>query len=182
VIKNIIIASRYAEGFISYADSSIGLDKALEDLKKVKDLMRDNPEFVEFLFTPYVAFVDKEDFIDKVLKKGFSEEIKHFLKLLIDKGRIDYFSDIVEYARVKYSHFGETEVLLKTTFPLDLSAIRKIRVALEQKYKKKFKFYIDLDSNLLGGIQVIMGNTVIDGSVRRRLDELKEKLMSVGVK
>ena len=41
------------------------------------------------------------------------------------------------------------------------------------------RFYIDLDGSLLGGVQVVIGNTIIDGSVRKRLDELKEKLTTI---
>jgi F0F1-type ATP synthase delta subunit len=53
---------------------------------------------------------------------------------------------------------------------------------LENKLHKKFKFYIDVDADLLGGVQVIMGDdTIIDGSVKKRLSDLKEKLRGVRV-
>ena len=64
---------------------------------------------------------------------------------------------------------------------MDLELIREIKNNLEDKFKKKFKLYINLDGSLLGGIQVVIGNTVLDGSVRRRLDDLKEKLKALRV-
>jgi len=82
---------------------------------------------------------------------------------------------------VAYAHLGRTDAVLRTSSPLDLELIRKIRDKLEEKFQKKFKFYIDLDTNLLGGVQVIIGNRIIDGSLRRRLDELKGKLLAARV-
>lgn len=180
MIKDSIVVSRYAEAFINLVKESIGIDKALLDLKKVKSMMRENHEFKEFLESRQIAFVDKSSLIDKLLDKEFSDEIRNFLKLLIDKDRINKALDIFEYIRIKYSYRGE-EVLLKTTFPIELGLIKRLENALEKKFQKKFKFYIDLDSSLLGGVQVVVGNKTIDGSVKRRLDDLKEKLMAVQV-
>jgi len=66
--------------------------------------------------------------------------------------------------------------LLKTSFPLEPDLIQLIREGLERKFQRKLKLQSKLDRNLLGGVKVIMGNTVIDGSVRKRLEGLREKL------
>ena len=105
--------------------------------------------------------------------------MRNFLKLLLDKKRFNIFIDVAEYLRVKYSHEGQVDVLLKTAFPLDLELIEKIQVALKKRFKQNLRFYIDLDGSLLGGVQVVIGNTIIDGSVRRRLVELRDKLINV---
>jgi F-type H+-transporting ATPase subunit delta len=165
---------------LKFARGKIGMEQALLGLKQVKDIMRDNHAFKELLQSPEIGVVDKCRIIDEVLE-GTSAQIKYFLKLLIDKGRIVLFEDIAEYARGKYAHAGETEVLLKTTFPVDLSLLKKIKAALEKKINGRVKLYIELDSGLLGGIQVIIGNTIIDGSVRKRLEGIKEKLLSVSL-
>ena len=101
------------------------------------------------------------------------------MKLLLEKKRIDIFQDVAEYLRVKYSHEGQVDVLLKTAFPLDLELIEKIQAALRNKFKQDLRFYIDLDGSLLGGVQVVIGNTIIDGSVQKRLQELREKLNTI---
>jgi len=172
-----IVTERYAEAFVGFAKETIGLEIALKDLRNLKNIViHDNPEFLEFLSNLDISYTEKCEFIDKVLN-DFSPEFRQFLKLLIEKERINKIEDIVQYIREKYSQGGKVPALLKTAFPLDLELIKIIKDKLESKLKKKFKLYIDLDGNLLGGVQVIIGNTVIDGSVRKRLDELKEKLM-----
>ncbi len=182
MIKDEIIIKRYADAFVGFLKGTVGLQKGLQDLRNLKNtVIRDNPEFLQFLERLEITYTEKCDFIDKVLKDDFSEETRQFLKLLLRKDRIDKLIDIIEYIRITYSHIGRVEALLRTGFPLDLELIKAIEDKLEEKLQKKFKFYIDLDGELLGGVQVVIGNTVIDGSVRCRLDELKEQLMTIRV-
>ena len=69
--------------------------------------------------------------------------------------------------------------MLKTAFPLELDLIRRIEAALKKKFKQDLRFYINLDGSLLGGVQVVIGNTIIDGSVKKRLEGLRERLTRV---
>lgn len=179
---NKIVTKRYAEAFVGYAKETIGLDKLIESLKALRsEVIHDNPEFLKFLESKEITLAEKYAFIDTVLGDDFTPEIKHFIRLLIDKGRINILSDVIEFIRVNYSYGEQVEVLLKTSTPLDLSLIRDIKDSLSRKLQKKLKFYIDLDGSLLGGIQIIVGNRLIDGSVRKRLDDLKQKLLTVRV-
>jgi F-type H+-transporting ATPase subunit delta len=182
MITDGIVVQRYAEAFVAYARQTCGLDKALLDLRNLKNIvMHDNPEFLEFLETPQAAYTQKCEFIDAVLKEEFSAELRQFLKLLLEKRRIDKIGDIVEYIRLTYGHAGKIRALLRTSFPLDLQLLRQIKDKLENKFQKKFMLYIDLDGSLLGGIQLVIGNKVIDGTIKRRLDELHQALMSARV-
>jgi len=182
MIKDEIIVKRYADAFMGFLKENIGVEKGLLDFKDLKDaVIRNNPEFMHFLQSQEITYTEKCDFIDKIVRDGFSEELREFLKLLIRKDRINKLADIMEYIRTAYSYIGEEDVLLKTSFPLDIELIKTIEERLQKKSQKKLKFYIDLDGELLGGVQVIIRNTVIDGSVRRRLDELKEQLMAIKV-
>ncbi|MBI4981816.1 MAG: ATP synthase F1 subunit delta [Candidatus Omnitrophica bacterium] len=180
-VKDEIVVKRYADAFIGYAKENIGLERAVEDFKNLKTVIRDNPEFFSLLCGMALGLGEKFNLLEKVLGADFSQETKNFLKLLLDKERIDKLLDIAEYIRVTFSHAGEEDVLLRISFPLDLETIKKIEDTLEKHFNKKFKFYIDLDGSLLGGIQVVIGNTIIDGSVKRRLVDLKEKLMTARV-
>jgi F-type H+-transporting ATPase subunit delta len=178
---DVVIAKRYGDAFVSSARKSIGLERILRDFKELKVIMQDNPGFAFFLHSPDISESQKKDFIDKVLGEDFSYDFKQFLKLLLAKRRIDKVLDIAEYVRLNYAHEGEAEAVLKTSFPLDLEVIQNIKDKLENRLNKKLKLFIDLDGGLLGGVRLVIGNTVVDGSLRRRLDELKEKLLTVRV-
>ena len=178
-MKDEIVAKRYADAFLKYARSTCGQEKAISDFKNIKEALTENPQLSEFLESPAIAFSEKKVFIERLLSEGFSDEFGQFLKLLLRKGRIDKLTDISEYIRVTYAHGQRTQALLKTSFPLELELIGLIVERLERKFKKKIKLYIELDGNLLGGIKVIIGNMVIDGSVRRRIDELRGNLEAI---
>ncbi len=179
MIKNEVVVSRYAEAFLSFARQNCGLDKALEDVVIVKNIIRDNPGFGELLDNPEIAYTEKCAIIDRVIRDGISDEIRDFLKLLLEKKRFEIFLDVAEYLRGKYSHHGQVDVLLKTAFPLELELIKRIEAVLKKRFKRDLRFYIDLDGSLLGGVQVTIGNTIIDGSVKKRLVELKDKLITL---
>ncbi len=181
MIKDKILVKRYAEAFMAFAKETIGKDKALEDLKNLRNvIISDNPEFLELLRGMEISYSEKCEFLDNVLNEDFAEETKQFLKLLVEKGRIDEITDIAEYLRITYA-YGEEEALLKTSFPLDLELIKEIEDKLESKFNKKFKFFIELDANLLGGVQVVIGNKIIDGSVRNRLEGIRQTLRKAQV-
>ncbi|MFA5144777.1 MAG: ATP synthase F1 subunit delta [Candidatus Omnitrophota bacterium] len=175
-MKDAIIVRRYSEAFLRYAEKPLQKEAVLGCFKQVKDVFRKDPEMWDFFTAPQITFTEKSDFIDGFLCKDFPEEFRNFLKLLIERQRIDKFMEIAEYIRLKYVRAQKAEAVIKTSFPIELDQIQLIKEALERKFKRGFKLYIELDGSLLGGVQVVIGNTIIDGSVRKRLDELKEKL------
>jgi len=176
-----LVVKRYAGAYMDFAKGTVGLEKAVLDFKSLKMLIRANPGFQEILHSFDVSFSEKCDFIEKVLGEDYSKEFRQFLKLLLEKKRIDKIVEIADYVRVAYAHLGETEAILRTSFPLELDVIRQIKERLEKKLARKIRFYINLDGSLLGGVQVVIGNTILDGSVRKRLNDLKEKLLTLRV-
>ena len=100
---------------------------------------------------------------------------------MIDKGRFDNFTDIADYVRVTYSHGIEVDALLKVSYPLDTETIRRIKGIIEKKLGKKLHLYLELDSDLLGGVYAKIENILIDGSVRRRLEDMRAKLLATRV-
>jgi F-type H+-transporting ATPase subunit delta len=176
MIRNRVVVSRYAEAFMAVAKTTCGVDKVLQDMSDVKNIIRGNPGFSELMNNPEISHTEKCSVIDEVIRDGISEDVRNFLKLLLEKKRFGIFLDAAEYLRAKYAHHGQLDVLIKTAFPLDLELIKRIEAVLRKKFKQELRFYIDLDGSLLGGVQVVIGNTIIDGSVLKRLADLGEKL------
>jgi len=180
-MKEASLAKRYAEAYLSYAkEAGLKVLEAVRETSNLKILLYQNPEFYEFLRNTDFLYLEKCSVIDNVLLQ-FSAQLKEFLKLLVSKGRIRSLIDICDYLRVNYTHPGVSDALVKTSFPLDLELIARIKDKLEAKLKKKLQLYIELDAELLGGVQVTVGNKVFDGWVRKRLDDLREKLELVRV-
>lgn len=181
MIKDRVVVIRYAKAFVSYAGAGIGFETALAEIRSIRKLIRENPEFKDFLDSSDITVYEKKQLIEKVFKDEVSQEVINFLRLLLEKKRIANFSDIADYLLLVYAHEGEEEAILRTSLPLDIGLVKRLEEKLSLKYGKKFKFYIDLDGSLLGGVQVVIGNTILDGSVQKRLSDLKEKLKETEV-
>jgi F-type H+-transporting ATPase subunit delta len=175
----IAAAKRYADGFLEYAKAGIGQERALSELVALKEIFRDNPEIVSLLESPQMTYEEKAGVIDTVLRSGFSEDARNLLKLLLKKGRIGIVEEIADWARRKYAHLGETDAVLKVSYPLDTEILKSVKDALEKVLKTRLHLYVNIDPELKGGIKVAVGNLVFDGSTKKRLEDLKDKLMAV---
>jgi F-type H+-transporting ATPase subunit delta len=176
-----ILIKRYAEAFMFYAGQEIGTVKLSEEIWDLNVLLEQNRDFTSFLQSHRITLKEKFSFLDSVVGENFSVEIRNFMRLLLVKGRFNLLRDICDRIRRAYLFGERAEVLIKTAFPLDLDLIQKIEQRLEEKFLKGFRFYIELDPNLLGGVQIMIGNRVIDASVKRRLDDLRRGMMKVRV-
>ncbi len=176
-----ILARRYGDAFLAFTKEGCGIEKGFDDLRNVNCILVDNPDLDSFLLTPGIDDKEKFEVLENVVGNDFSDEIKYFLKLLISKGRFDKFGDIADYVRTVYSHGSEVDALLKVGYPIDTEVIKRIKDAIENRLNKKLHLYIELDPDILGGIYAKIGNILIDGSVKRRLDDMRTKLLTTKV-
>ncbi|MFA6321217.1 MAG: ATP synthase F1 subunit delta [Candidatus Omnitrophota bacterium] len=176
-----ILAKRYGDAFMAFIKDGCGLEKGVADLRNVRRIFLDNPDLENFLLTPGIDHAEKFQVLENVIRNGFSEEVIYFMRHLIEKGRFDKFSDIADYVRITYSHGIEVDALLKVSYPLETESIRRIKSAIENKIHKKLHLYIELDSDLLGGVYAKIENILIDGSVKKRLEDMRSKLLATKV-
>ena len=172
-----LISKRYAEAYMAFSEPKIGLSRCIEDMKDVRTVLRQNPDFLHFLKAPEVDKEAKAAVLDRVLGDVLADETRTFIKYLIDKKRVAVLSNVAEYIRIVYSHGVVIDVVLRTTFPMELEIIERIKAQVESFACKKVNLYLELDPDLLGGAQVVIGNTIIDGSVRNRLMQLKKQML-----
>lgn len=171
-----VVARRYADAFLAYARETIGFEQGLRELQEIKRIVRDNPDLKSFLETPDIIAAEKGEAIDAILSADYSAETRNFMKLLVKNKRIDRLIDIAEFARLNYTHGIEHDAVLKTSYTVDTAVLNELKQALEKRTQKKLHLYIQMEPDLLGGVSAQVGNIIIDGSVKRRLADLREKL------
>ncbi len=180
-MKEKALIKRYAEAYLAYMKEAGNIDVAISEIKNVKSILRENADLKSFFLSKKINYSQKCEFIDLVFKDSLLPKTRNFLKFLIDKNRIQYLADIADYVRVNYGRGNVKEAIVKTSFPMDTDFLVRIKKGLEDKFNTKLHLYIELDSTLLGGIKVIIGNRIIDGSVKKRLDDLRTRLLKVRV-
>lgn len=180
-MRDTVATKIYAQGFAGLIKNTIGYEKGIEELFRLRQIITDHSELMEFFNNPEIIRHEKYHLIDKVFASDFSIEVVHFLKLLLEKKRFENVVDIIDYVRMLYLRSQRINVLVKTVIPLDVDMLEIIKKKLEKRFAANVALYIGIDPDLIGGVELVIGNTVINGSVKKRINELKEKLMTVRV-
>jgi len=149
-------------------------DKFEQGLKEVAIVFNSNDEFRKLLYDPRI---DNEIKIE-VIKEVFSEYAQgvfvNFLKLLIQEKRINLVNEIAEEYANK-NRFSKNELAIKIIVAHQIQDEQITEII--EKYKKMYKvnsikYEIVIDKEILGGIKVMVGNTVYDGSVKTKLKQM----------
>ena len=101
----------------------------------------------------------------------------NFLYVLIEEGRTSGLSDIAsDYKRLYYEQEGITEAVVTTAAGMSRDAAEKLKAKLEAKYKKKVLLSEKTDPSIMGGVIVRVGDEMIDGSLRTKLDRIGKQM------
>jgi F-type H+-transporting ATPase subunit delta len=177
-VRDESVSRNYAEALLDLAERHEGIDVYQESIQSVTRLLDEDPSFRLFLETPRIDAEDKK----AVVKKAFASlpvPFVNFLLVTIDKRRQRLlssigrsFSDLVD-ARRNRAH-------VDVTVARNITEETKDRVAekLSALLGKTAILHVRVNPEILGGIVVRSGDTIYDGSLRRRLDRMRRRLNS----
>ncbi|MFH1605444.1 MAG: F0F1 ATP synthase subunit delta [Pseudomonadota bacterium] len=104
-------------------------------------------------------------------------EAKNFVNLLIENGRLPALPEIfVLFEELKNEREGVVDAQISTAFELDAAQLASLVADLEKRFKRKINPQVSIDRDLIGGVRVVVGDEVIDGSVRGKL-----RAMAIGL-
>ena len=181
------VGKRYAVALFNAALSEDVLDQVHGDLTSFAKLVVDDPAFRVFLASHRVASDEKHDLIVAAISERASGLFVKFVLLLINKKRIDEFAkhrfeDILEPFEALYQeHNRILRVSVVTALPMDAELERKTRETIERRTGKSAKIERHIDPKIIGGMVMIAGGQIIDGSIRSQLDELRQELLEARV-
>lgn len=173
--------SRYANAFadvITAAKLDMGaIDQKLADFLAT---WRDSLELREFFQNPAISVNDKVAILDKLnAKLGMQKELRNLIAVLISHNRIAHIAEVAEaYRRLLQDQMGIHPAEIVTARELDAQEREALLSQVAQLAGGKVEASFKLDASILGGTVVRIGSTVYDGSVRGRLDRLKEALIA----
>lgn len=179
-MNDISVFKRYGEALLSYAKDRDLLDQVVRDVVFIKKIIEKDDELIEFLHSMEIGEAEKLDLLVKAFT-GLSEPVTGFLRLLVERGRIGDLLEICLAIEKLHKNRFESECLIRSSFPLEEAHVLMIKAKLEKKLRRKLRVVVEVDKTLIAGIQAIVDNVIIDGSLKHRLDELKDKLLAVKV-
>jgi len=112
-----------------------------------------------------------------VLTGKLTGETENFVRVLAENGRLDVLSEIrAQYESLKNAREGTVEADVYTAFEMDPAQVADLVARLERKTGRKVKARVSVDKSLIGGVKIVIGDKVIDGSARAQLAALENVL------
>ncbi|MEH7082306.1 F0F1 ATP synthase subunit delta [Neobacillus drentensis] len=178
-MSNSMVAKRYALALLNIAKETNSLGVIEEELRVVKEVVQYNPELKAILNSSKLSLEKKKEII-KTAFASVNVNVLNTLLILIDRHREDQIIDLAnEFLELANEEMGVAEAEVYSTRALTDAEREAISSVFAAKIgKKSLKIENIVDSNLLGGIRLRIGNRIYDGSLRGKLDRLERKLLS----
>ena len=136
-----------------------------------------NAQLQQFAESPKVTAQQILDLVCSVAKSALDEQAKNFLHTVIDNGRLAVLPEIADQFRALVNaQSGSSDAVVHSAYPLDASAVAEVSVALEKRFGRKLNVSVQVQPELIGGIRVVVGDEVLDTSVKARLEQMKVAL------
>jgi ATP synthase F1 delta subunit len=170
------IAAVYARSLFEVASEQDKLDLVREQLGEFADALEQTRELQVFFFSPYFSTAEKQDGLDRAVS-GADPAFVNFLKLLIENHRMP----VIFRVRRSYDELWEEEnkllpVRVTSAVELDDKTVSQIGERIAEQTGRKVELSSEVDPEILGGIVVRVGNSILDASIRNRLEQLRRQV------
>jgi F-type H+-transporting ATPase subunit delta len=178
-MSNTLVAKRYASALFQIANEQQILSNILEDLRVIKEVFLSNKELKAVLKSSKISLQKKKE----ILKEAFTSVnpyVQNTLLILIDRHREDEINEVVnQFIELTNDEMGIADAEVYSTRELNETERDAISAVFAAKIgKKSLRIENIVDSELLGGIKLRIGNRIYDGSLQGKLNRLERKLLS----
>jgi F-type H+-transporting ATPase subunit delta len=176
--KTGITAKRYVGALMQLAEENGLTDSVKNDLDTISETYMTNSELLSFLEHPVIPAEEKKDAVSLIFKDHVSEYVLNFLKLLIDRNRISILPSIIDiYSEMlnKKRNISIAEVI--TAVEIDENTVQKLKYKLEEVFNCTVEITHSVDSEIIAGMIVKIGDKTIDGSIKTKFENMKKQLI-----
>jgi F-type H+-transporting ATPase subunit delta len=170
------IARPYAEALFKTAGGDLdGTAAWLDELAAIAS----NAQLQQYAGNPSVTSAQTFDVISGVAKSKLPEAARNFLRAVIDNGRIGVLPEIAsQFRALKNTKSGSSDAIVYSAFALDDAALAGLSGTLEKRFGRKLNLRVEQEPELIGGVRVVVGDEVLDTSIKARLEQMKAALIS----
>ncbi|HZQ17986.1 MAG TPA: ATP synthase F1 subunit delta [Terriglobales bacterium] len=175
------VTSTYARAFADVVlVNRLDPGKILAETQQIAGLVRGNKELRDVWENPSIPGDQKRAVLDAIVKRaGISQPVRNFVAVVMDKGRMKFFAEIVEQFREDLNQqLGIADAEITTARNLSAEERTELERDLARVTGKKIKARYDENRAILGGVIARVGSTVFDGSVKGQLERIRRQLVS----
>jgi F-type H+-transporting ATPase subunit delta len=167
------LAQVYSRALFGAARDKQRLDEVREQLAQFADAVDENRELAVFFFSPYFSTAEKQQSLSTLLD-GADEVFLNFLSLLIENHRMPVIFRIrQEYERLWEEENRTLPVEITSAIALDQATTESLGRTIGERAGRKVTLAARVDPDILGGIIIRVGNSILDASIRNRLEQLR---------
>jgi F-type H+-transporting ATPase subunit delta len=168
------IARPYAEALFQSSKNDLnGTTQWLDALAAVAG----NPQLLQYAGNPKVDKQQVFDLVSEVARVQLPPAGQNFLRAVIDNGRLVALPEVAQQFReMKNALGGTSDAVVYSAFPIAADQLGGVAQALERRFGRKLNLTVQEDPSLIGGIRVVVGDEVLDTSVKARLEQMKVAL------
>lgn len=178
-----LISKTYGDALFELAVEENKVDVLLDEIEQLQSILKENDEFGKLMIHPKIIKEEKLQVAENVFKGRVSDELLGFLTIVISKDRYQDIDDILDYFITevkKYKGIGVANVTTAT--PLKEEQCRKIEQRLlDTTSFKKMEMHYEINTALIGGMVIRIGDRVVDSSISTKLNELQKELLKVQI-
>lgn len=168
------IARPYAEALFKASSSDLaGTSAWLDELAAITG----DAQLQQFAESPKTSVDQVVGLITGVSKVSLPDRAMNFLRTVIENGRLSVLPEMaLQFRKLKNSLSGTSDAVVYSAFPIDPAALSDLAATLESRFARKLNVRVELAPDLIGGIRVVVGDEVLDTSVKARLEQMKVAL------
>ena len=171
------INTGYARALFEMAQAEGVISRVEEELFRLRELLKGNPDLLQFLKDPNVRHEGKRKALSDLFQGRVHPLVLNALITLSDQDRAGRVLQVIE--EFSASAAGATQKIsgeITTAIPLDNVTLARLATELSRITGKSVQLFQKVDPLILGGAIIKVGEQIIDGSLRRKLDQIKERL------
>jgi F-type H+-transporting ATPase subunit delta len=170
------IAQVYARSLFEVAEERDRIDVVRDQLGQFTDALAESRELELFFFSPYFSTEEKKEGLDKAVE-GADEIVRNFLAVLIENHRMPALMRVRrEYERLWQEANKMLPVQVTSAVALDEAVTRQIGEEIGRQTGRRVELTTTVDPDVLGGIVLRVGNSILDASIRTRLERLRKQV------
>ena len=136
-----------------------------------------NRQLLQFADNPRASHQEVLDVIAGVVNMPLPDAATNFLRAVIENSRLAALPEIAtQFRALKNAQGGTLDAIVYSAFPIDAQALGGVAASLEKRFGRKLNVTVQDDPSLIGGIRVVVGDEVLDTSVKARLEQMKVAL------
>jgi F-type H+-transporting ATPase subunit delta len=170
------IARPYADALFKASAGATDLNALVQQVQSLAEVAG-NAQLRQYAASPKVGAPQVIDLITSVVKTPLSDAVLNLLRTMVENDRLAALPEVAhQFLMLVNTRSGVSDAVIHSAFPIDPAQLGDVVATLEKRFARKLSAQVVIEPELIGGIRVVVGDEVLDTSIKARLEQMKAVL------